>query len=293
MNGDQSCCDAPPAHDPRDADDPLFSRRPPATTPGAVAVVRRGMELLDEDEWDPTEPQESDDDSESQTYLDASVAPRIMNNLHEMSNKQMLLYASIVVLILGGATAGIIIGLSNNGPDSYTEPTNYTTAPVSRCDFTDMVQPNPILQCACDGKITVLTDNVRSNYTELKESFIPNLFPDESFNYPIKSCEHQNAALLWLAMDAENQTQESMRNRYLLAVLYSYWRGLEWTDDEGWLTSASECTWSGITCSSTLVSEIDLHGNNLQGSLVTELGLFRDVRKYHTRFVFITDYGMG
>lgn len=291
-NGDERYGDAvPPDTDYDPDDDPYRFSRPHtrATIPGAVAVVRRGMELSDQDEWDPTEPQESNDENERQeggaapssvtrrTYLDATV-----KNIHETSNKRKLIYASIVALILGGTTAGIVIAVS--GSKSSTEPPNYTeTPPVSRCDFTDMVQPDPILQCACDGKITVLMDNIRLIHTELKETFIPNLFPDESFDYPIESCEHPNAALLWLAVDADNQTPESMQNRYLLSLLYAYWRGLEWTDDEGWLTPASECTWRGIECSGTLLSGVDLNENNLQGSLVTELGLFQDVRKYHIK----------
>jgi hypothetical protein len=252
--------------------------------------VRRGLESSDQDGWDPTEQQESDDENDReeapstrQTYLDAAVTPGIMNNLQEMSNKRMLVYASIALLILGGAATGIAIAVSGNMSDSSAEPPKHTEPPITRCDFIDMVQPDPILQCACNGNIAVLTDDVRLSYTELKESFIPNLFPDESFDYPIESCEPQNAALLWLAVDADNQTPESMQNRYLLSLLYAYWRGLEWTDDEGWLTLASECTWSGITCSGTLVSGVDLKENNLQGSLVTELGLFQDVRKYRIK----------
>jgi hypothetical protein len=296
MNGDESHNDAPQAEHPDE--NPYFqmSRRPRATTPGAVAVVRRGLEsteLQGEEEWDPTEPVESDEESEGdreeapsprRSYLDATVTP-YMRNLHEMSTKRMLLYASIAVLILGGAGAGITVAVTNNnknsGSDSATQPPNYTDPPSDRrCDFSDMAHPDPILQCECDGAITVLTDETRVNYIELKESFVPTLFP--SFDYPMESCEPQNAALLWLAADsADNQTLETRQNRYLLSLLYAYWQGLEWTDDEGWLAAASECTWSGITCSGNLVTGVDLYETNLQGSLVTELGLFPNIGKYH------------
>jgi hypothetical protein len=203
----------------------------------------------------------------------------------------MLLYAFIAVLILGSAVAGIAVAVTNNtnsGSDSTTEPTKYTDLPNSRCYFTDMAQPDPILQCACDGAITVLTDENRSNYIALKESFVPTLFP--SFDYPMESCEPQNAALLWLAADnSDNQTPEIMQNRYLLSLLYAYWQGLEWTEDEGWLEAASECTWSGITCSGTLVTGVDLYETNLTGSLVTELGLFPNIGKDHEfHFVFVS-----
>jgi hypothetical protein len=306
MNRDESHSDAPPAEHMDVYDDPYFRimrRRPRATTPGAVAVVRRGLEsseLQHEDEWDPTEQVELDEESEGdreeapsprQTYLDATVTP-LTRHLHEISTKRMLLYAFVAVLILGGASAGIALAVANNtssGSDSATEPPNNTDMADSQCFFTDMAQPDPILQCACDGAITVLTNETLSNYITLKESFVPTLFP--SFDYTVKSCEPQNAALLWLAADnSEHQTLEIMQNRYLLSLLYAYWQGLEWKDNEGWLDAASECSWSGVTCSETLVTEVNLHDTNLTGSLVTELGLFPNIGKdQEFLFVFVTE----
>ena len=267
--------DDPMAHP---LENPHLPRRPRATEPGVVAVIRRGRRDS-EDEWDPTSPEEPSLSrrASSRNYLDAAIAPA-MKNMREMSTKRIIIYATIFTVVLVALCVGIAYGVnsrdeSSDGSDIDSEPPE--TLP---CDFTNVEQPSPLSQCACEGEINVLSDELLSNYIELKESFVPTLY--EEFDYLIESCEPQNVALLWMATDtAEERSLERMQNRYLLSVLYASWKGLEWTNDEGWLTSAPECTWAGITCVGTVISVIDLFDNNLQGSLVTELGFFTGLGK--------------
>ena len=58
--------------------------------------------------------------------------------------------------------------------------------------------------------------------------------------------------------------------RQVLLDLYNNTGGANWTDSTGWLGAVgTECSWFGITCNGgeTAVTEIDLVGNNLAGTL--------------------------
>ena len=280
-----------PSTDPLDdaSDDPLahplenpsFARRPRATEPGAIAVVRRGREASDsEDEWDPTLPQDLEEPSptilaSSQIDLDAAIAPA-MKNMREKPTKRLIFYATILTVVLAAVCTGIAVAVTSRAHSS--DGSDIDSEPPMTCDFTDIDQPSPLWQCACEGEIKILSDELLSNYVELRKSFVTSVY--EEFDYPIESCKPQNVALLWMATDmVEEKPLERMQNRYLLSVLYVSWKGLEWTKDQGWLTSAPECTWTGITCVGTVISAIELFDNNLQGSLVTELGFFTGLGK--------------
>jgi hypothetical protein len=256
-----------------------YRRRAPALTPGAVAVVRRGFEenFEDEEAWDPTAPQPNDYHEfpayqrPIRTYIDAAVTP-----IKDMSRTWKILLSSAVVLII--VVSVIVIVVTVTGKEDPFVPTQISLENL--CDFNNTLQPNPVLQCECNGDITVLTDEVRSKYDVLRTTFIPSIFP-QGLDFPIDSCEPQNAALLWLATDIQDRPTESMRNRYLLSLLFSYWDGLGWKERNGWLTTDSECKWTGINCTDDIVSQIDLLGNDLDGEMVTELGLFKDLHSLY------------
>jgi hypothetical protein len=71
------------------------------------------------------------------------------------------------------------------------------------------------------------------------------------------------------SVDAQVPTSE----RSALIALYDATDGSSWTDNSGWLGPFdTECTWFGITCEGVdYVTSIDLHANNLSGSLPPEL----------------------
>ena len=75
----------------------------------------------------------------------------------------------------------------------------------------------------------------------------------------------------------------SIRQRYTLAVLYYSFGGDGWTqcaaslsvpcNSARFLSSKSECTWSGVTCDNTnSVSQLNLDSNNLVGTIPREIG---------------------
>lgn len=266
-----------PSDDSYDGPDMPYRRRAPAQLLGAVAVVRRGHEdnFEDEEDWDPTVPLPSINDQEplfqtpAWTYLDAAATP-----YKNMSTRRKLVCFAVVALILIVSITVIVVTVT--GKEGYTAPTQISLE--NPCDFNNTAQPDPILQCACNGVISVLSDEVISKYELLKKTFAPDIIPG-GLSHFVDSCEPQNAALLWLATDTEERSPESMRNRYLLGLLFAYWNGIEWKKNAGWLTTESECTWTGINCTDNLVTQIDLLSNDLDGEMATELGLFKDLRK--------------
>jgi hypothetical protein len=57
-----------------------------------------------------------------------------------------------------------------------------------------------------------------------------------------------------------------------LVALYNSTDGDNWTNNSGWLETNTPCGWKGVTCSGGHVSGIDLHNNQLTGSIPSKLG---------------------
>ena len=55
-------------------------------------------------------------------------------------------------------------------------------------------------------------------------------------------------------------------------ALYNGTNGAGWTNHSGWLTTSTPCSWYGVTCDTGHVVRLDLHGNQLSGSIPPELG---------------------
>ena len=71
----------------------------------------------------------------------------------------------------------------------------------------------------------------------------------------------------------------SAQSREGLIALYDATGGNLWTNKANWRSSSSVCNWYGITCDgSGAVSTVVLNGNNMAGSLPTEVGLLTEVR---------------
>ncbi|MBN1661900.1 MAG: VCBS repeat-containing protein [Anaerolineae bacterium] len=56
-----------------------------------------------------------------------------------------------------------------------------------------------------------------------------------------------------------------------LVALYHATGGDGWTDNTGWLSTTTPCTWKGVTCSDNHVAQIDLRRNGLAGTLPPEM----------------------
>jgi hypothetical protein len=58
----------------------------------------------------------------------------------------------------------------------------------------------------------------------------------------------------------------------VLSHLYSSTLGEQWSSSTNWMSAASVCSWSGVTCASSSSLKVSLQGRNLRGNLPTELG---------------------
>ncbi len=65
-----------------------------------------------------------------------------------------------------------------------------------------------------------------------------------------------------------------------LVALYDSTTGASWTTNTGWKTTATPCSWYGVTCGGgdTYVYDLLLTNNNLNGTLPTELGDFPNMQ---------------
>eukprot|EP00980_Cylindrotheca_fusiformis_P013819 scaffold3579_cov168-Cylindrotheca_fusiformis.AAC.4 len=87
----------------------------------------------------------------------------------------------------------------------------------------------------------------------------------------------QHQALRWLndrdyAADKPIVNDNELQERYALAVLYFSTNGEDWINQGSWLRpELSACSWRFVNCFGSRVQSIDLHDNNLEGSLPSEL----------------------
>jgi hypothetical protein len=57
-----------------------------------------------------------------------------------------------------------------------------------------------------------------------------------------------------------------------LIALYTATNGANWTNNSGWNSTSTPCSWYGVTCSGGHVTRIDLYSNELSGTIPSELG---------------------
>ena len=73
-------------------------------------------------------------------------------------------------------------------------------------------------------------------------------------NVVTRPTEPVGRALGWLLLEDDQvgpfaESNDSLSQRYLAALLYYSTGGPAWANSEGWLSSTSECTWMGVECS--------------------------------------------
>lgn len=64
-----------------------------------------------------------------------------------------------------------------------------------------------------------------------------------------------------------------------LEALYNDAGGAFWHNKTGWLMAESPCTWHGVSCEAGHVTALDLHDNELSGSIPDELGALSRLRR--------------
>ena len=81
----------------------------------------------------------------------------------------------------------------------------------------------------------------------------------------------QRQALEWLSFSDEAQLSPldtTIKERYLLALLYFTWGGNYWFDSTDFLSGKNACFWKGVTCNNDAVFAIQLSRNNVMGGSI-------------------------
>eukprot|EP00980_Cylindrotheca_fusiformis_P010689 scaffold2391_cov113-Cylindrotheca_fusiformis.AAC.6 len=141
------------------------------------------------------------------------------------------------------------------------------------CQFMDQACfPNVVDQCNCNGKITIVPDDVR-DLRDLVMERVARKFFGENFTMPIDLCNPINMAMIWLA-SGNNRDAGEARQRFSLAIGYYGLNGTIWDYDDAWMSDLNECLWLGIQCNNQdAVNSLALDTNNIFGQFPTEIGL--------------------
>jgi hypothetical protein len=207
-------------------------------------------------------------------------------------NRRLLALAAACLLLIVVAILLILFFVTDTIPKFWeTDPTPIVMSPYEQgnCNFAGQAQPNVASQCSCSGSVTIVADSVRQRYDQLSTEFIvPNIYP--SWSLPIESCDPANLALLWLSTGDTITDTLALTQRYILAHLYYSTQGPRWITQTNWLSSSSECSWHGITCTgSKNLQLIQLFANALNGvvSLVMWLLFRSEVASPNKAFVSV------
>jgi Leucine-rich repeat (LRR) protein len=165
-----------------------------------------------------------------------------------------------------GIAAYVVSKHATNKGDNDITPNEDTTQDVDSCDFTDVPDPSPALQCSCFSSISKFSPETQALYSQIKTT---QLLTD--YSGPDDTCRPENMALWWSVMDfaaANDNIFDAPQNniskqRFGLALLYLALTG--WTHSE-WLGLGSECDWEGVDCDDSLeVSGLRLDGKGTLG----------------------------
>ena len=94
----------------------------------------------------------------------------------------------------------------------------------------------------------------------------------------------QFKAMSWLAsdMDPNNPYDEVIiEQRFSLVTIWYASGGVRWTEDGSaeWLSSQSECMWSGVSCSlGSVITSLDLSHRNVRGPIPPEVMLLSELK---------------
>ena len=97
----------------------------------------------------------------------------------------------------------------------------------------------------------------------------------------IDKSSHHYKTLCWWLTEMKTEIISNHTQRYVLALLYESVAGERWIKNKNWLSKDKhECEWQGITCDQYLnVVNVDLSSNNLNGSIPTEIGEIKGLKK--------------
>lgn len=170
---------------------------------------------------------------------------------------------AIVALIVGGATTGLTIALTDGGPDAPTRPLPTFAPSLTPIDEARQSQIETIL-------LTVTAQPVLKNETSPQYAAF-----DWIVRYDMLTPSN-NGALT----DVQKQ---GILIRYSLATFYYATDGGNWFSSVGWLDGLThECDWEFITCvnnNQDIVSISTKGPNRLFGSIPSELQTLQNLRE--------------
>jgi Leucine-rich repeat (LRR) protein len=187
--------------------------------------------------------------------------------LEELFNAKLRVQRCFVWSVASSIVLGIVIGLSITMTSQLTQ----ATASTDSCSIDHVLK-------GCYQSIGYqieIPSCLVVRYQSLRQTFLEEL----NFNMSnANSCSSENLALLSVANSANDITYNTtIRQRYGLSLLYFATNGRLWNNQRDWLSDISYCQWdmTHVVCSSKgFVTKISLSGNNLQGSLPSNLLTF-------------------
>lgn len=197
-----------------------------------------------------------DDDTDAMSS--AAIRPTLYANV-KFADKEQLpickrwhkIIAVFSILAIGAGIAAYVVSKQATNKGGYD--VTPTVDARDLCDFTDLADPSPALQCSCFSSISKFSDETQALYIEIKTSEVL-----IDYSGPDDTCLPENMALWWSAMDYgvtndnifdNPQGNNISKQRFGLALLYFTLSG--WTPSE-WLGSGSECDWEGVSCDDVL-----------------------------------------
>jgi hypothetical protein len=130
-----------------------------------------------------------------------------------------------------------------------------------------LTQPHVIDQCACNGEISTISDDVRERYETHRSGFVPTIYED--YEEEISSCSVRNQALVWLSSGDDFEFgKEERQQRFALASMFIGTHGEGWTENTDWLSEKESCEWLGATCNAEgAVENLIIESNKASGSV--------------------------
>jgi hypothetical protein len=242
---------------------------PPPLNPAEQLKIFEGMAEFSNNEGDDVVLDEDDESVEV-------PAPSHLNREYNVkkSNKKSKIYlgSAICLLVVIGIILGVGFGTGGFGSDSSSQSNKRPPPgdPLDAAAGTRGARVKDYLVSVVDGG-------------------------DEAFADP-NSGESQ--ALLWLQdrdplqLDPEDfESHLRIDQRFSLATFW-FSSDFDWFDESNWLTE-NECTWFGVVCETvepskraladrklqdegqSVITKIDMEGNNLQGKLSSSIGLLQ------------------
>jgi len=169
----------------------------------------------------------------------------------------------------------VTLTVQRNGDTNGTLEIDYATTEGSARQGDDYIGATGTLNWA-DGDVTdksfTITINDDSN-SEINETFTITL------TSPVSGEILDNATIIINdPFDCAAVTQIPSTECEALVALYNSTDGANWEVNWRWNVTDTPCSWYGVGCSGGHVSKIDLSGNQLSGSIPTELGNLSNLR---------------